>query len=240
MRVIVQDGDLSTRVPDAVVRVLGRPGKTNRHGVARILLPHRGRLVTTVAKRGYDPYKQRLRFTNRPLVAVRVFQTKLQWSMYGASPHRTQQQPYIRIRPPFRLVWSKPVGALIEFPAVVSDEVAFVSNFRGVVRAFSMRTGDLVWRRATPHGKMAASPAVFGKVLVVHGMDGHVWVLDRYNGRVLWTIHVARRSSPRRSSSTESTTSATGRAGSTLSTSGRTARAGRTAPGTRSPPALRW
>jgi outer membrane protein assembly factor BamB len=187
VRVIVQDGDLSTRVPHAVVHVMGRRGKTNRHGVARILLPHRGRLVTTVAKRGYDPYKQRLRFTNRPLVAVRVFQTKLQWSMYGASPHRTQQQPYIRLRPPFRLVWSKPVGALIEFPAVVSDEVAFVSNFRGVVRAFSMRTGGTVWRRATPHGKMAASPAVFGKVLVVHGMDGHVWVLDRYNGRVLWT-----------------------------------------------------
>ena len=109
MRVIVQDGDLSTRVRTPS-RVLGSPGKTNRHGVARILLPHRGRLVTTVAKRGYDPYKQRLRFTNRPFVAVRVFQTKLQWSMYGAS-HRTQQQPYIPIRPPFRLVWSKPAGA---------------------------------------------------------------------------------------------------------------------------------
>ena len=186
VRVIVQDGDLSTRVRNARVTVMGHPARTNRNGIARILLPHRGRLLVTVAGSGYDPYHQRLRFSNRPLVAVRVFQTKLQWTMYGASPHRTQFQPYIHVRPPFRLVWSKPVGALIEFPAVVADEVAFVSNFRGVVHAFSMRTGATVWRRATPNGKMAASPAVAGDVLVVHGMDGHVWVLDRYNGRVLW------------------------------------------------------
>lgn len=189
VRVVVIDGDLSTRVRGAVVRVMGRPGRTDRHGAARIMLPHRGRLVTTVTKPGYDPYSQRLRFTNRPLVAVRVFQTKLQWTMYGASPRRTQFQPHIRLRPPFRIVWSKPVGALIEFPAVVADQVAFVSNFRGVVHAFSMRNGATVWRRATPNGKMAASPAVAGKELVVHGMDGHVWVLDRYNGRVLWTYY---------------------------------------------------
>jgi outer membrane protein assembly factor BamB len=189
VRVIVLDGDLSTRVAHATVHVMGRAGRTNRHGVARILLPHRGRLVTTVSKSGYDPYSQRLSYINRPLVAVRVFQTKLQWTMYGASPYRTQNQPYIRIRPPFRLIWSRPVGALIEFPAVVDDQVAFVSNFRGVVHAYSMRNGATVWRRATPNGKMAASPAVYGKVLVVHGMDGHVWVLDRYNGRVLWTYY---------------------------------------------------
>ena len=189
IRLVVLDGDLSTPVRGATVHVMGRPGRTNRHGIARILLPHRGRLITTVAKRGYDPFTRRIKWSNRPLVAVRVFQTKLQWTMYGATPHRTQDQPYIHVRPPFRLVWSKPVGALIEFPAVVDDEVAFVSNFHGVVRAFSMRTGATVWRRATPHGKMAASPAVVGKVLVVHGMDGHVWVLDRYNGRVLWTYY---------------------------------------------------
>src|ERR1051325_6409515 len=55
VRVIVQDGDLSTRVPHAVVHVMGRRGRTNRHGVARILLPHRGRLVTTVEEEGLRP-----------------------------------------------------------------------------------------------------------------------------------------------------------------------------------------
>ncbi len=186
VRVVVLDGDLSTRVRHARVTVSGHAARTDRHGVARILLPHRGRLVTTVSKRGYDPLRRRVRFVNRPLVAVRVFQTKLQWTMYGASSKRTQAHPYIRLRPPFRLVWSRPIGALIEFPAVVDEEVAFVSNFRGSIRAYSMRTGGTVWRRDTPHGKMAASPAVVGDELVVHGIDGHVWVLDKHNGRVLW------------------------------------------------------
>jgi outer membrane protein assembly factor BamB len=185
VRVIVIDGDRSTRVRGALVHVAGHPAVTDRHGQARILLPRRGRLIVTVAKRGYDPFQRRIKFINRPLVAVRVFQTKLQWTMYGAGPQRTQLQPYIQLRPPFRIVWSHAIGALIEFPAVVDDEVAFVGNYRGVVHAYSMRNGATVWRRNT-NGIMAASPAVVGKELVVHGMDGHVWVLDRYNGRVLW------------------------------------------------------
>src|ERR1051325_11808496 len=47
IRVIVLDGDLSTRVRDARVTVAGHRARTNRHGVARIRLPHRGRLITT-------------------------------------------------------------------------------------------------------------------------------------------------------------------------------------------------
>ena len=33
---------------------------------------------------------------------------------------RTQAQPTIRVRPPFRVVWSRGLGTLIEFPAVVA------------------------------------------------------------------------------------------------------------------------
>ncbi|MGB2874770.1 MAG: hypothetical protein WBB76_04760, partial [Gaiellaceae bacterium] len=131
VHVIVRDGDLSKPVRGALVRVDGRPGRTDRQGVARIKVPSRGRLAVTVASPGYDVYDQRHQFNSRPTVAVRVFQTKLQWTMYGASPTRTQSQPYIQVRPPFRIVWSRAVGALIEFPAVVADEVAFVSNFNG-------------------------------------------------------------------------------------------------------------
>src|SRR5205823_13138993 len=92
VHVIVEDGDLSTRVRGAVVKVAGHPGRTDRHGVARIKIPHRGRLTVTVASRGYDAYEQRLQFTNRPVQAVRVFQTKLQWPMYGASPTRSEER----------------------------------------------------------------------------------------------------------------------------------------------------
>ena len=185
VRVFVFDGDLGTPVKGAVVHVLGRPGLTNRIGRARILLPHRGRLLVTVNKPGYDTYSQRLNFVNRPLHGVRVYQRKLQWTMYGATPQRTQAHPYIRVRPPFKTVWSRAAGALLEFPAVVDDGVAFVTNYKGSVRAYLMKNGATVWRRDIG-GMMAASPAVYGDQLVVHGMDGSVWVLNRHNGRVLW------------------------------------------------------
>ena len=106
--------------------------------------------------------------------------------MYGAGPRRSNAQAAIKLRPPFKLVWSRALGGLVEFPAVVADGIAYVGNARGTIRALDMRTGDIVWRHDTPHGKMASSPAVWGTTLVVHGMDGHVWVLRRSDGKLLW------------------------------------------------------
>ena len=189
MHVIVLDGDKSTPVRGAEVRVGSRAGRTGRDGVAKIRIARHARLPVTVAKRGYDAYDQRLQFRGKPKVGVRVFQSKLQWLRYGATPGRTQAHPFIRVRPPFRVVWSRAVGGLMEFPAAVSDDVAFVSNYHGSVRAYSMRNGAKIWRRDTA-GKMAASPAIAGEVLVAHGMDGRVYVLNRHNGRVLWTYDV--------------------------------------------------
>jgi outer membrane protein assembly factor BamB len=189
VRVFVLDGDTGAPVRGAVVRVDDHPGYTNRTGRARILLPHRGKLVTTVTRRGYDAYRQRLPFSNKPLHAVRVYRTSTQWTMYGVSPQRDQVNPNIDVRPPFHLVWSAPVGALIEFPAVVYGGVAYISNYKGSIRAYSMKDGSTVWRLDTPNGKMAASPAVVDRELIVHGMDGHVWVLNRFNGKVLWRYY---------------------------------------------------
>ena len=78
----------------------------------------------------------------------------------------------------------------MEFPAAVSDDVAFVSQLPRQRRA---RTRCETERRSgvgDSAGKMAASPAIAGDVLVAHGMDGRVYVLDRHNGRVLWTYDV--------------------------------------------------
>ena len=62
--------------------------------------------------------------------------------MYGADPQRTQAQTSISVRPPFRVVWSRGLGTLIEFPAVVQDGVAYIANAQGTVRALDMRNGD--------------------------------------------------------------------------------------------------
>jgi outer membrane protein assembly factor BamB len=129
-------------------------------------------------------------FQRRRHVKVRLYRAGLQWPMYGATPARTQAHPAIRLRPPFRVVWSRGIGSLIEFPAVVSDGVAYIGNYHGTVRALSMRSGRVLWRRDVPGGKMAASPAVVGDDLVVHGMDGVVRVLDRRTGRPRFTYRI--------------------------------------------------
>jgi outer membrane protein assembly factor BamB len=184
--VTVLDGDLRRHVKGARV-VLGRRSvRTNRRGVAVLKVRRRTSSLVTVRARGYRPATRRLPVGRRPFWRVRIYQPRLQWPIYGATPTRTQAQTRIRLRPPFRVVWSRGIGSLIEFPAVVSDGVAYIGNFYGSVRAISMRTGKVVWRHDTPHGKMAASPAVVGDTIVTHGMDGHVWVLDRRNGRLRW------------------------------------------------------
>jgi outer membrane protein assembly factor BamB len=190
VQVTVVDGDTNQRVAGAVVRVGGRAVRTDRHGIALVPLAHHGSLVTSASKASYAVRAVRLAFHTHPQSTLRIYRRALQWSMYGASPQRTQAQEAIHVRPPFRVVWSRGLGSLVEFPAVVADGVAYVANARGTIRALDMRTGTVIWRHDTPHGKMASSPAVWHDELVVHGMDGRVYLLHRSDGRLLWHYDV--------------------------------------------------
>ena len=184
------DGDRWRRLPGAVVHLWGRTGRTDRHGVAEIRVPWRRPLPVTVSVRGYGERTVYEDFAAYRKLTVRVYRPDLQWPLYGAVGTRTQSQVHIRLRPPFRTVWAVPMGGLIEFPAVVSDGVAYIGNATATVRAISMVKGTVLWTHQTPHGKMASSPAVIGGRLVYHSMDGNVFVLDRANGRLLWHYHV--------------------------------------------------
>jgi outer membrane protein assembly factor BamB len=186
VQVTVVDGDTNARVRGARVTIGRRSARTDRHGVATIPLLRHAALITAATKSGYDERAVRLSFATRPKSTIRIYRRSLQWTMYGADERRTQAQPDLRVRPPFRIVWSRGLGALIEFPAVVGDGVAYIANALGTVSALDMRTGKIIWRHYTPGGKMAASPAIWRDQLVVHGMDGHVWVLRRSDGRLLW------------------------------------------------------
>src|SRR5205085_4970397 len=196
--VTVVDGDAGVRVPGAVVDLWYRSARTDRHGVAEIVVPGRHDLNVTVRARGYGSRTLYEPFVQFRHVTVRIYRPQLQWPVYGATPSRSQAQQYIRLRPPFRTVWAVPLGGLIEFPAVVDDGVAYIGNFKGTLHAISMRFGTILWRHETPHGEMASSPAVDGDKLVYHSMDGHVFVLDRADGRLVWswTVGSAIESSP--------------------------------------------
>jgi outer membrane protein assembly factor BamB len=186
VQVTVVDGDTNTRVRSARVKIGAHTARTDANGVARVPLLRRSALMTEASKRGYDARAVRLPFHTHPKSTIRIFRRSLQWTLYGGDPARSQSQPQIKVRPPFRVVWSRGLGTLIEFPAVVQDGVAYIANARGTVRALDMRDGTVIWRHDTPHGKMASSPAVWRDELIVHGMDGHIWVLRRSDGRLLW------------------------------------------------------
>ena len=188
--VLVRDGDTGAVVRGARVRVARQPAvKANAKGAASFRFRWVGRFKVRATAPGYAPRTERLRFGQRRLQVMRLYRPRMQWAMYGAGPRRTQAQTEIKLRPPFRVVWSRSLGFL-EFPAVVSEGVAYVSNLSGRVRALSMRNGKVLWGRQTPAGKMAASPAVDGNRVIAHGMDGHVWVLDRETGRVRWKFRI--------------------------------------------------
>jgi len=189
--VAVLDGDRRVRVRGAKVSLWGKSGRTDRHGLTTIVAP-RGRHEVSVSKRGYGPTSVSISFQRSRWQTVDVYRPELQWPLYGATPARTQAPTEIRLRPPFRLVWSRGLGHLIEFPAVVSDGFAYIGNARGTVRAISMRSGKFAWTHLTPgFPRMASSPAVFGDQVVYHTMSGGVYLLNRTNGHLDWSWHGA-------------------------------------------------
>ena len=187
--VSVVDGDTNRVVPEAIVRIRRMTHAVSARGVAAFGVDH-GPQTVHVSAPGYSRRSLLLPFHKRRWKTVRIYRPEVQWPLYGVKPTRTQAHGAIKVRPPFRQVWSRSVETLIEFPAVVSDGVAYIGNLRGSVYAISMRGGGIVWRYDIPGGKMAASPAVVGPNLVVHGMEGNVWVLDRATGRPVWRYHV--------------------------------------------------
>ena len=188
--VTVVDGDTHRRVHGARVVIGKRADYANMRGLAAVKIKRRAALPVRVSKPGYGAKVVRMPFKRKREVTVRLYRDALQWTMYGANYRRTQAPTDIKLRPPFRVVWSRGVGSLVEFPAVVADGVAYVGNYKGHIYALRMSNGTVIWRYRPRRGKMASSPAIVGDDLVVHGMDGIVRVLDRRNGKLRWHFRV--------------------------------------------------
>jgi outer membrane protein assembly factor BamB len=196
--VSVIDGDTHGKVKGAVIQIAGRKDEVSKKGIGKLRIRRARPLLVSAWAPRYPKRTVRLSFNKRKWRTLSLYRPSLQWPMYGVDPARTQVQASIKIRPPFRIAWSRGLGSLIEFPAVVSDGVAFIGNARGHIRAVSMKTGKVAWRRDTGD-RMAASPAVVGDEIVAHTMStGHVFVLNRYNGAILrrFTIGSPIESSP--------------------------------------------
>jgi outer membrane protein assembly factor BamB len=185
--IAVIDGDTFARVSGATVAVAAVEGLTDAQGVAALERPS-GTATVRVSAPGYVSREVALAFAERRRHTVRLYRRELQWPTYGATPGRTQAHPAIDLRPPFRVVWSRGLGSLVEFPAVVWEGVAYVNNARGWLYAIAMGDGEVLWRRKVGT-LMASSPAVDpdSHALVLTTMQpGDVQVRDLDTGELRW------------------------------------------------------
>ena len=183
----VFDGDTRKPVRGAVVAIKGQRARTGADGLAGLI--HDGRKATLrISARHYGARTVRMRVTQGLAERVRLWRPDMQWPIYGVNPARTQVHPRINLRPPFRQVWMRDVGGLVEFPAVVWNGVAYINNIHGVTKALSVRSGRLLWKRRVGT-LMASSPAVDSRrgALVVTSMrPGNVSIIDMGTGRIRW------------------------------------------------------
>ena len=108
VQVTVVDGDTNALVRGARVTIGKRSAGSNRRGVAHVPLAYRSSLLAPqVVKPGYTARSVRLSFRTHPNETIRIYRRALQWAMYGANPARSQDQPDLDVRPPFRVVWSR-------------------------------------------------------------------------------------------------------------------------------------
>jgi outer membrane protein assembly factor BamB len=192
--ITVVDGDTHRRVRTATVWVVDRSAPADSRGLASVPLPRRAALPVRISAPGYVSRRLLLRFQERHQYTVRLFERRLQWPLFGANAARTQAHPAISLRPPFRVVWSRGFGSLVEHPAVVWEGVAYVNSLRGYLTAVSMRDGRVLWRTRVGT-RMASSPGLSptARELVTTSMSpGYVSVVDMHTGRVKWRYYTGR------------------------------------------------
>ncbi len=82
--------------------------------------------------------------------------------------------------------WRYTAGGTVDTTASIADGVAFIGSHDGVLYAFNIQTGDVVWQ--TPvDAEVTGSTTVVGDLVVVGTGDGSTWAVNRADGSVAWT-----------------------------------------------------
>jgi outer membrane protein assembly factor BamB len=114
------------------------------------------------------------------------------WPLYGYSKDRRR---YLAapgsLRPPFRRVWKRRIGVLLEFPPVLAGRRLFVLDDSAVLHAIAKGSGRVLWTRRL--GKLAASSPAYhdGRLYVsilerAPGRPGRIVALRARDGKILW------------------------------------------------------
>lgn len=120
----------------------------------------------------------------------------LDWPLYGYNRGRTRYLPGVRLRPPYRRLWTRPGSHLIEFQPVLSSRSLYYQKNNGEVYAVRASTGRVRWRRRLGRLSASSPAAAGGKVYAVSNRGGHggiagagpatVYALSSKTGRIRW------------------------------------------------------
>ncbi|HEU5279209.1 MAG TPA: PQQ-binding-like beta-propeller repeat protein [Gaiellaceae bacterium] len=117
-----------------------------------------------------------------------VVDDKRCWNTFGGDPARTLSRPGIDIGLPLRHFWVVGLRTYIEYPPSYCDGILYVNSFGGRTVALDSHSGKKIWERRG--GKKPSTPAIAGPRLIVTSHDGNVTAYNRYNGQLLWRLHV--------------------------------------------------
>ncbi len=115
------------------------------------------------------------------------------WPLFGYAKSHTRFFPApANVRPPYRRLWVRNEGALLEFPPVIYGNDIFQLADNAVLTAIDKRTGRVLWSKSL--GRLSASsPAVTANTVYVTILysghphsPGRVIALDSATGAIRW------------------------------------------------------
>jgi outer membrane protein assembly factor BamB len=120
------------------------------------------------------------------------------WPTFGYDARRLRSPAGVRLRPPFRRLWSFPGRSLLEFPPALAHGRVYLPTFDGRLYALDAETGAELW--AYHSGRCAwGSPAVAGRLIIqtfigrkgtcqqdVPGSGGGIVAFDGATGAIRW------------------------------------------------------
>ena len=110
------------------------------------------------------------------------------WDNFGGDSERTLSRPGLDIGLPLRHFWVVGLGSYIEYPPSYCSGILYVNTFAGRTVALDSHNGHRIWQRFG--GKKPSTPAVAGPRLIVSSHDGNLTAYNRFNGQLLWRLHV--------------------------------------------------
>jgi outer membrane protein assembly factor BamB len=118
---------------------------------------------------------------------------RFSWPLYGYDKEHTRFFPAPEsLRPPFKTVWERNAGALLEFPPVIYGPRLFQLADDGILYALERRTGKTLWERRV--GRLSAStPAASSNTVYVSVLNsghrrvpGRLVALNAETGAIRW------------------------------------------------------